>query len=320
MSCQEILAAVLAVNADTRLTATEKVIFTNIAGGYQKRAEIAKASGCAESSVPRAVRKLESFGLLLRKQEPGKANAYIITKPATGIGGDTPVSRGAIEDGVATGIKADTPPHADTGISQDTHDILCRASETKPKMRGGAPVATPVSIPPKDNNQTPPEFYPEPPELVVMVAANSDRPPPPAWQRVLDAVRSPYLDENKSQRLILEGYEVEAWLRAGADEHLDVIPTVRRLIERKRESVPWSYFTKAVREAAAKRKAAEQFEIITPAEAKSHDSTSSTSVDGVRVRRESVSPATAARLQRRARREAERQPIDFGRVDSERLD
>ena len=92
---------------------------------------------------------------------------------------------------------------------------------------------------------------------MVVARASSDTPPPPAWQRVLDEVRSPFLDENKFERLILEGAIVQRWIDAGADEHLDVIPTVRRLIAAKREAVPWNYFTKAVREAAARRKAAE---------------------------------------------------------------
>lgn len=50
-----------------------------------------------------------------------------------------------------------------------------------------------------------------------------------------------------------------------------------------------------------------------------NEQSSSTAVPDVRVRREPVSPATAARMQRQARREAQRGAIDIGRVDSERV-
>lgn len=51
----------------------------------------------------------------------------------------------------------------------------------------------------------------------------------------------------------------------------------------------------------------------------SHVGASSTAISHIRVRPEPVSPTTAARMQRRARREAERDPIDYGRVDSQRV-
>lgn len=103
MTCE----IVFKVNADTRLSPTEKVVFTNIAGGYQTRAEIARVSGCAESSVPRAVRKLEGYGYLKREFVEGKANKYVLQGVAdTGISQDTGIARPS--------------PSADTGIPLDT--------------------------------------------------------------------------------------------------------------------------------------------------------------------------------------------------------
>lgn len=117
------------------------------------------------------------------------------------------------------------------------------------------------------------EIYSEPTErastaVALIAAASSDSPPPPkipAWQRVADAVRSPWLDPNKSIDLAMHGKKVQRWIDAGADELLDVIPTVERLCERKGEAIStWNYFEKAVIDAARKRKASElPLELIT---------------------------------------------------------
>lgn len=250
MSCATVFSAL----RDTRLTATEKVIFGNIAGGYQTRAEIAKASGCAESSVPRAVRKLETLGYLKRQFNEGKANTYeVLPQPDTGITSDTGIRTTRTDS--ARGIDSDTgvSPPADTGQTgiEDAEFVDNGARHISTGAR-----AQKLTL----NTTSQSELNLQPPvsEVTVVVArASSDTPPPPAWQRVLDEVRSPFLDENKFERLILEGAIVQRWIDAGADEHLDVIPTVRRLIAAKREAVPWNYFTKAVREAASRRKAAE---------------------------------------------------------------
>ncbi len=106
--------------------------------------------------------------------------------------------------------------------------------------------------PPKENNQTPRELYPEPLELEAAVAA-APRARPPA-DRVVEAIASPLLDPSKSLRLVETSTVVAKWIEAGADLELDVIPTVSRLIARRVEPVrTWAYFTSAVREAAAER-------------------------------------------------------------------
>jgi len=118
MTCE----IVFKVNADTRLSPTEKVVFGNIAGGYQTRSEIARVSGCAESSVPRAVRKLEGYGYLKREFVEGKANKYVILGVAdTGITQDTGIHTGrtAKRRGVAKDTGVNHP--VDTPQSVDNH-------------------------------------------------------------------------------------------------------------------------------------------------------------------------------------------------------
>ena len=283
--------ALLAAADDTRITATEFRILAVIAKGYRTRADIAKGAGCAESSVPRAVRKMEALGLLKRTLQPGKANAYVLADTPA----DTPQAKPA-KAPTDTRIAPDTPASGDTRIPQDTAHILRQQPETTHKMQArGITLDTPQN-PPK-RSKTPLEVYPveveASGEVVVVAHASSDRPPPPVWQRVTDAVGSPWLDPNKTQSLILEGYVVANWLRDGADEHLDIVPTVRRLIERKRAHVPWSYFDRAVREAAARRLASANPNPITPAEVRFDQSSS---YDGPEIRRPKISASTAILL------------------------
>lgn len=274
---------------DTRITSTELHVLIVIAGGCSTRAEIAAAVGCAESTVPRCVRKLVKIGALKRTPQDGKANVYEV-KPRqidTGIASDT---------GIATSRTTKTtritkaPPSNDTGANDDTAPAV---DNSDAHIRNAGARGLDNLLTEEDTASS------ETPEMVVIVTvAQSDTPPPPAWQRVLDAVRSPFLDENKSQRLILEGAIVQGWIDAGADEHLDVIPTVRRLIESKREDVPWTYFSKAVREAAARRKRAEAAqEKITPEEANIYDKHRNRDADpGVRRRQRSALTQRAMQL------------------------
>lgn len=314
MICEAILAAA----DDTRLTAAEFRVFANIAKGYQTRADIARGAKCGESTVPRAVRKLISHGYLERQFNDGRANTYVVRLPSpeqAGINNDTGVAKppSSVDTGISTGSGS-----GNTGAAVETPDDTATSQENQ---RGGVRVDTGIA-PPKDNNQNPPELNPEPVELgstVVVVRASSDTPPPPAWQRVADEVGSPWLDPNKSHGLILTGPRVQGWIDAGADEALDIVPTVRRICAAKRERIAtWEYFHDAVRTNAARRKAAEVTQDPIKPEEANHGCAPSASGDQL-VRRERVSPTTAARMRRREARHAERDAIDLGRVESERL-
>lgn len=276
------------VTGDTRITSTEFHVLCVIAGGCKTRAQIAAAVGCSESTVPRAVRKLVKIGALERRSIDGKANDYtvIVRQMDTGIVADTGITTGRItKDTRITEARAasDTGADGDTGGAVDNErahiEHACARADTNLK------------------NTTLSELNSETlSQVVVVVPANSDRPPPPLWQQVLDAVRSPFLDENKQANLILEGYIVSGWVRDGADIELDVIPTVRRLIERKGEPVPWDYFTKAVRQAAAKRKQHAAANPITTEEANAHDTRTGDADPGVRRRPRSALTQRAMQL------------------------
>lgn len=138
--------------ADTRITATEFRVLCVIAGGCRTRSEIAAAASCGESTIPRAVRRLEKIGALERTPDPGKANNYVVlVRPDTGTSVDTGVatSRAADEIGVAKpkwrGAKPDTPspvlstgaPIRNAGARATTKQITTSTSEDNPERPEG---------------------------------------------------------------------------------------------------------------------------------------------------------------------------------------
>lgn len=244
MSC----AALLAIIDDTRLTPTEKVVFGCIIKGYQKRAEIARAAHCGESTVPRAVRKLISLGLLERHEEAGKPNRYVIVAD--------------------TGIAGDTPTHTDTRIAQVTA-ILAAPRTPKQTQDVVVGIATDTGIsPPYDINSTPQEVYPERAEasfdsgVSPLKILNGSAKGMPAYQlasKLIEIIDSPSL-ASRNGKLHSTCGEVRAWIDDGADFDSDVVPTVADLCSRKggKPILSWKYFTEAVRDAATTRLAIEE--------------------------------------------------------------
>ena len=305
--------------ADTRITATEFRVLCVIAGGCRTRAEISAAAGCSESTVPRAVRKLEKIGALKREQNPGKANDYVVqVRPDTGTSADTGIATGRTK--AATRISkvaepTDTGASTDTASAVDNDDALIRNASARVENKSSSIELELYSETVESSGNSAPRKFLNGSAKGMLAHELSSK--------LIEITNNPLLDA-RNHKLAATCGELRALIDDGADFDADIVPVVLDLCARKRggQITTWKYFTSAIRAAAADRMAIERqgANPIPPAEAKPHDSTPSTSVDGIRIRREPVSPATAARLQRRARREAERQPIDFGRVDSERVE
>lgn len=90
---------------------------------------------------------------------------------------------------------------------------------------------------------------------------------------VFEQVNSPWLDPNRSHGLATSAGTLAALVAAGADFDLDILPTIKRLMASKREHVrSFGYFETAIRDHAARRKAAEATrDPITALEALGHD-------------------------------------------------
>lgn len=117
--------------SDTRITATEFRVLCVIAGGCDTRAKIAAAAGCGESTVPRAVRRLEKIGALKRHPgEPGKANSYeVFVRQDTGVAADTGITTRRVAKNTRISKvqePSDTGAKADTGLPVDNGAPLIR--------------------------------------------------------------------------------------------------------------------------------------------------------------------------------------------------
>lgn len=261
---------------------------------YPSRRHLADVLECSRDTVDRRVKALVTAGLLTVEADfagatkARRSNVYHLAIPAdfARAEGGRKVAATPAEGGrkpaerVAADVRPGWPQHAAARV---------------------AATAAATIEPPYE------------PLAAAGVGASVREPAKPTWERIADAVGSPWLDPHKSLALAQCGAIVEGWLKAGADLDLDVIPTVRRLCASRRSAVAsWNYFATAVREATAKRLAAEaDIPAITAAEA-THDHASS---------------APARRTSRRAneggsfsdfmlRKCAEGEPIDYGRVES----
>lgn len=252
-----ICALVFKVNADTRLSPTEKVVFTNIAGGYQTRAEIARVSGCAESSVPRAVRKLEGYGYLKREFVEGKANKYVLQGIAdTGIPQDTGITRPtqSADTGITpdTGVHhaTDTPlravihsPHIEHASARGEDNLLRLELEDNHHRHGedGMTILPPVKV---------------------LNGSAKGMPTYKLGDIIAEHVHSRALDPAKTAGLATSHGRIKAWMDAGADFDADILLAVRTgctTLERKGETAQtWGYFDKIVTQIVARRRASER--------------------------------------------------------------
>lgn len=295
MSC----AAIFAALRDTRLTATEKVIFGNIAGGYQTRAEIAKASSCAESSVPRAVRKLELLGYLEREFNKGKANTYkVLAQPDTGIAQDTGVATSRTDK--RWGVAPDTGEGRPTDTGQAAIEDAEFVDNSAAHISTGARAETLTF-----NTTASSELNPEPVELAeAAVVAREELPlklngsakAMPAHQLLANLIR--IVDHWALQHthgLHKTCEYIPQWIAAGADFDTDIVPTVAALCAKKTGPAVSSlrYFDGAIREATRSRLTILAQE-SNPIEARHVSATSTPATfDGMEIRRGKVSPGTA---------------------------
>lgn len=234
------------------------------------KADLAAQFKCSDRHISDVLAKLEQnlSAHFERAREGAKgrgraANSYTITPALNGT--PLPVSDAtSVNSGSGTGVLVTESNRNPASGKSALHGSLVPEAEFREVVE---------KSPPNNNNNKPPlEIYPERAVLaepVVVVAANSDRPPPPVWQQLADEIRSPFLDPNKSQSLVMSGGVVANWIAAGADYERDIVPTVRRIMAGKASKGQhiraWGYFTDAVREAAAARLASEQpMQIITP--------------------------------------------------------
>lgn len=300
---------------DTRITAVQFRILCVIAGGCRTRAEISAAAGCGESTVPRAVRKLESIGAIKRVPIPGKANDYAVqVRPDTGIPGDTGIATSRVAK--STRITK-VPELSDTGADGDTGQAVDNAgghikhahARAEPKQITTLSELNPETLSPSSTSTAPKILNGSAAGMTAHALAAI----------VVETVNSRRLDPSKFEGLGNTTARIKAWMNAGCDFDQDIIPGVRAgcaALERECEFArTWNYFTNFVLKASKQRKAAEQpIDVEAP-----HDQHRTGASDASNIRRERVSPTTAARHRRRAEREAQRDAIDLGRVESERI-
>ena len=256
--------------SDTRITATEFRVLCVIAGGCRTRAEIAAAAGCSQSTVPRAVRRLEKIKALKREQHAGKANDYVVqVRSDTGATADTGITTGRAkaDTRISKAVEqADTGAEADTGSAVDNSAPLIRNASARVENKSSS-----IEL----------ELYSERVEsssssardVVILLNGSAAGMPSVELARILvEQANHRYLDPSKQSELNSSHPRIKAWMRAGADFDDDIMPAVLALVGRAKKPIrTWEYFTEAVREKTAQRLAAEiDIEIITPAEA-NHD-------------------------------------------------
>lgn len=253
MTCE----IVFKVNADTRLSPIEKVVFTNIAGGYRTRSEIARVSCCAESSVPRAVRKLEGYGYLKREFVDGKANRYVVIGAQdTGITPDTGI--------VKTTPSVDTPSLGDTGVSHSTDTPLAVDNHAAPIRNASARGEDNLlRLELEDNHHRHGEDgMTILPPVKVLNGSAKGMPTYKLGDIIAEHVHSRALDPAKTPGLATSHGRIRAWMDAGADFDADILLAVRNgctTLERKGETAQtWGYFDKIVTQIVARRRASER--------------------------------------------------------------
>jgi hypothetical protein len=272
---------------DTRITSTELHVLIVIAGGCRTRAEIAAAVGCAESTVPRCVRKLVKIRALERRAVDGKANEYTVQARQ--------IDTGTIDDtGITTSRTAkntrlaNAPPANDTGADSDTGRAVDNPDTHIRNARARA-------APDKNTTQVS-EDNPESAEGVERAARAKRQ--PNSGIPTLDLEMTDSMRKLADEAGFLNGTGEAAFLRwrahrakkgktifnYAADFHAWILEDLRENNNRG------SY---------AKPSGAPQ-----PA---------------TTIRGERISKLTAARRERAAQRDAERQPINLGRVESERI-
>lgn len=209
---------------------------------------IAALAGCSGRNVQHALAELEGEGLIVDTGERRPCRGGYTKEFAI-----VPAALEALPD-----LKKVVKP-----VRTSARSTGEAASPLKPSAEVVKPVRTSPEVV-KGMALSGEPGSPKPLEPVVDDGEEAPAAPAPKkydWEVVANSVGHPWLDPNKSQRLVSEGAIVSRWVRAGADLQLDVIPTIRDVLGRMAtEDAPvhtWGYFDKAVRKATARRKRAE---------------------------------------------------------------
>lgn len=248
--------------SDTRITAIQYRILSVIAGGCETRARIAAAAGCGESTVPRAVRRLEKVGALKRTiGAPGKANTYeVLVRSDTGIARDTGITTTRVASKTRIAKVRESGETGATSETGQTENAPRAHIEHAPAC--AAPVQT-ITLPVEDYTET-----------VVLVEAVVAREPAPhilngaaksmpahlLADKLIEIANSPWLLPN-TLGLSKTVQEIRGWITDECDFDQDIVPTVIDLCARypgKRPLTTWKYFSGAVRDAALTRIALEE--------------------------------------------------------------
>lgn len=331
MSCETLLAALDDVAAK-RITPLDYVILGFMCKGSHSRAEIARDAGCAPTSVPRSMKRLAACGLISWTKGGGRGNGstFGVVENCNRRPEDTVLNRRPEENEVPTDTVSAVncaPEVSETAINRRraaSVSALKTLESQKPSESPGAGAGAKTLNNLDDTNT---KLYPDRVEFDFDNCADASARPAKVLNGhaiamsgaelaivVVDHVNSPFLDPHKSLKLSTSAARFGVWMTAGADFDADILPTIKFVMANQREAVrTWTYFDEPIRKAIAERKAAEQ-----PMEPMNGQSSKHS--DDIRIRREPVSAATAARLQRRADRASRSEPIDLGRLASVRID
>lgn len=295
------------------------------------QAEIARIVGVTDRSVRSALKTLEEQGYIKRTPNPGRgagrmADTISLGQPEAQQPEKSSAGKKAQPENPASGKQIRTNrksiPHQPEKSSADQPETVAAEpvdNQASAYIGTQARAETPLT------KTTTLEAKPleveldQPPPTKVLNGSAKTLPSVRLAEIIVEQINSRALDPARYAGLHLTHGRIKSWMDAGADFDADILPAVREgcaTLERKHEGAQgWNYFDKAVKRYAERRKAAEAKTETYEA----HHEQRFGAADAPRVRRDPISPTTAARMRRRAGRQADSEPIDLGRLDSERI-
>lgn len=262
-------AVVFAIADDTRITATQFRVFTLIAKGYCKRADMAAKAGKSIPTIARAIDALIKLGLIEREIIKGKASKLAVSgriMDASRILSDT-----------ATQITGDTPTRI-TGATGITHEPTTRITDDTGSVdnSGGAYIGTGARAETLTNiNTYQLELNSERAKHFINSSSDADVDAKPVRilngsakgmqahelsSKLIEIMDSPSLSA-RNARLAGTCQEIKNWISDGADFDTDIVPTVMDLTARQKgkQIYSWRFFTNAVRDNVTARIALENY-------------------------------------------------------------
>jgi hypothetical protein len=314
-----------------------------------KQTDIAPLIRLGERQTRAAIAALVEAKVIQRKRRGGLGggrvcDALICNRPPIATGDIPPLSEQPAEiancdnggcSPLATGGNAqpatgETPPvsSAKTATSDNAVELPVSVIEDAEFVDNSpdACIGTGARAETLNLNTSTPEIHPERTEssgssvsapVKILNGSAASMPSFKLAQILFAEVNSRWLDPCRSPDLNTTHPRIRAWMAAGADFDADIVPTVKAVCARPRSEpiTLLGYFDKPIAAAIAKRKRAEAPLLIEETD----DQSSRPSNASAPERREPLNRATRNRLQRRAKRQADREAIDFGRMESERI-